>query len=270
MHSHPWNQPQGDRLWLIAGTGEGPPLAETLLARGWRLQVSVVSRAAAGAYRPHPALDLRIGTIGAGATHASDAGVARELEQAQGLADPFRWVIDASHPFACRISASLARVCSAQGQPLLRLERPLLPLGEATLLPDLLALGEQVAGGERLLLAIGGRQLASVVEHSPQAVHHARLLPAAPGLQQAMAAGLAPERVACLRPGGNGELERALCRRWGISSVLCRRSGGVSEGLWHGISASLGLRLLLIDRPPEPQGSERLALEALLRRLKRP
>jgi len=138
------------------------------------------------------------------------------------------------------------------------------------LLPDLLALGEQVAVGERLLLAIGGRQLACVVEQSPQAVHHARLLPAAPGLQQAMAAGLAPERVACLRPGGNGELERALCRRWAISSVLCRRSGGVSEGLWHGISASLGLRLLLLDRPPEPQGSERLALEALLRRLKRP
>jgi len=270
MHGPPWNQSQGDRLWLVAGTGEGPTLAEALLARGWRLQVSVVSRAAAGAYRPHPALDLRVGPIGAGPTHASDAGVALELERAQGLGDPFRWVIDASHPFATRISAGLAKACIAQGQPLLRLERPLLPLGEATLIPNVTALGQHVTVGERLLLAIGGRQLASVVEHSPHAIHHARLLPAAAGLQQAMAAGLAPGRVACLRPGGNGELERALCRRWGISAVLCRRSGGVSEGLWHAISATLGLRLLLLERPPEPQGSERLTLEALLRRLSRP
>ena len=33
----------GRRLWLFAGTGEGPPLAEALLSLGWQLRVSVVT-----------------------------------------------------------------------------------------------------------------------------------------------------------------------------------------------------------------------------------
>ncbi|WP_191964848.1 hypothetical protein [Synechococcus sp. RSCCF101] len=38
------------RLWMLAGTGDGPPLAAALLARGWRIQLSVVSASAAEAY----------------------------------------------------------------------------------------------------------------------------------------------------------------------------------------------------------------------------
>ena len=39
------------RLWLLSGTGEGPKLAGALIERGWQLRVSVVSAAAARAYR---------------------------------------------------------------------------------------------------------------------------------------------------------------------------------------------------------------------------
>lgn len=57
--------PCGGRIWLIAGTGEGPPLAQQLLAGGWRLKVSLVSRAASLAYGPHPHQELAVGAIGA-------------------------------------------------------------------------------------------------------------------------------------------------------------------------------------------------------------
>jgi precorrin-6A/cobalt-precorrin-6A reductase len=106
------------RLWLIAGTGEGPRLAAALLDRGWRLRVSVVTEAATAAYAPHPQLELVAGAI------AGDGGVAQILAAAAAAAEPFRWLIDASHPVASEISASLARVCGAAAQPLLRLERP--------------------------------------------------------------------------------------------------------------------------------------------------
>ena len=82
--------------------------------------------------------------------------------------------------------------------------------------------------------------------------HHCRILPRPGSLQLALAAGLTPERVACLHPEGDGRLERALCRRWGIRSVLCRQSGGESEERWHEVCGSLGLKLLLLARPAEP------------------
>ena len=88
-------------LWLIAGTGEGPVLANRLLDRGWRIQVSVVSAAAALAYRPHPHLDLRVGAIEA------KAGVSKEVARSRQQGGGFRWVIDASHPFAGQISRAV-------------------------------------------------------------------------------------------------------------------------------------------------------------------
>ena len=145
------------RIWLIAGTGEGPPLAACWLARGWSVRVSVVSAAAARAYAPHPRLELRIGAIGGEAgpgPAGSDPGraVLAELHAAELRGRPFRWVIDASHPFAQRISATLAIACTAADQPLLRLERPLPPRPEATILADLPSLAGIDLIGRRLLL----------------------------------------------------------------------------------------------------------------------
>ncbi len=265
----PANRPPGrddrPRLWLISGTGEGPPLAAALLARGWRLRVSLVTAAAARAYPHHPHLELAIGALGEGGTEPPEVVVGRELQRARTLGDPFRWLVDASHPFARRISATLAAACAAQGQPLLRLQRPPLPPGRALVLDDLGDLGNHLRPGERVLLAIGARRLAEAIRLSPQALHHARVLPAPQALRQAFAAGLATDRLACLRPSETSEaIELALCRRWGIDTVLCRQSGGESEGRWHRICERLDRRLLLLRRPPEPAGVPLLAIDALL------
>ncbi len=273
MHQQAPAAPPGNgaSLWLIAGTGEGPPLAQALLAQGWRLRVSVVSRAAALAYGTHPRLELAVGPIGGpgagGSGGTPEAGVAAELKRARLQEGGYGWVIDASHPFATRISAGLASACRAGGQPLLRLKRPQLPLGPALVLEHLPELVTHCRPGERLLAAIGARRLAEVVAASPGVWHHARLLPRGEALALAMAAGLAPERLAPLQPSPDGRLERALCRHWGIETVLCRRSGGSNEAHWHRICADLGLKLLLLERPGEPEGVDAMVLEDLLERL---
>ncbi len=245
------------RLWLVAGTGEGPELAEQLLALGWQVTVSVVSAPAALAYRAHPALTLRVGALG------GEAAVAAELAAAATSGSPYAAVVDASHPFACQVSRQLVAGCARRGQRLLRLQRPTLE-GPATMLQALEDLRTVPLEGRCLLLAIGARQLAAAVSLSPGALHHARLLPSASSLQQAMAAGLEAERVACLRPGAALEVERALVRRWGITTVLARQSGGPTEQLWRRICQRNGLDLLLLRRPPEPAGVESLDAAALL------
>lgn len=267
----PPHQTPSPWIWLIAGTGEGPPLAARLLERGWRVRVSLVSAAAGRAYPPHPRLVVTVGAIGAGDGGEPAAAVLAELRSAAAAGQPYRWMVDASHPFARRISAAVAEACRLQGQPLLRLKRPLPTATGARILADLPALAQEPLAGRRLLLAIGARRLAEAIGHCPGAVPHARLLPSPAALRQAMAAGLPPERVACLRPAADAAaaaaIEAALCRRWGIEVVLCRRSGGPSESHWRRICRDLGLRLLLLERPPEIAGVPTLPLGALLERL---
>jgi precorrin-6A/cobalt-precorrin-6A reductase len=180
-------------------------------------------------------------------------------------------VIDATHPFACRISTALTQACERQGQPLLRLQRPHSEAQGARILPDLASLAQEQLADRRLLLAIGARRLGEAISYCPTAVHHARLLPSPGALRQAMAAGIPAQRVACLRPPGEPEaaatVEAALCRRWRIETVLCRRSGGPSEAHWRRICQELGLRLLLLERPPEEPGVTALGLEALVARV---
>ncbi|RDI73586.1 precorrin-6x reductase [Gaiella occulta] len=95
---------------VLGGTAEARDLAAALDRAG----VSVVSSLAGRVARPRlPAGEVRIGGFG------GPAGLARWLAE-RGVAA----VVDATHPFAERISASAAQACPAAGVPLLRLERP--------------------------------------------------------------------------------------------------------------------------------------------------
>ncbi len=252
---------QPGAIWLVSGIGEGPRLAAVLLARGWRLRVSVVSEAAARAYWPHPALELQVGALaGPGAIAAALAAARRQ--------GGFRWVVDGSHPFAERISADLLAACRRLDQPLLRLQRPpvVVPIpapfraplhspGEDSdlardpgglprrqLLTSLSDLAGLELGGKRLLLAIGARRLREALAHSPAEGHFARILPNPAALALARAAGLADGQLACVHPRlghqpsppGNGPAgiraagdrpakELGPLRPGAIERALCRR-----------------------------------------------
>lgn len=268
MHDTPAQQ-RIRRLWLFTGTGEGPPLASQLLAQGWRLRLSVVTAAAARAYAPDPGLELRVGIL------AGEGNLTRALLEARCRGEPFAAVVDATHPFASTVHGELERGSAAAGVPLLRLERTLAPAPAAAgvvELVDLSALRAVPLAGTRLLLAIGSRQLGEALRCSPAGLHHARVLPAPEALRQALAAGLAPERLAPLhpRPGPElpaGAVEAALLRRWRIEAVLARASGPPTESLWRRLAAAHGCRLLLLSRPGRSPTALALDQAALLQRL---
>jgi precorrin-6A/cobalt-precorrin-6A reductase len=225
-------------------------LAQALMAVGWQVRVSVVSAEAARAYWPHPHLEVVTGAIG-----VDQPAVGQQLSTSRSAGHPFTWVIDASHPFACRISEALSHGCQRWGQPLLRLQRPLQDPQGAEILKDLADLDGRCRPGERLLLAIGARHLALARNCSPGALHHARVLPRPGALRQALAAGVAPERLVCLQPlsdpAAPTPIEAACCRRWRIETVLCRCSGGPGEHQWRRLAVDLHLRLLMLERPRE-------------------
>ena len=255
MHDPPLDQP---RVWLLAGTGDGPRITRALLERHWRVRVSVVSPAAAEAYRGLGVESMAIGALG------GIQGIAEELKRQATL----RWVVDATHPFATKISHDLAQACLAAQQPLLRFERPWEEGHAAThLLQDGSSLSTMALSGQRLLLAVGGRHLAEIAASARLAGGDlfARSMPTQMGLRSALAAGLPPNHLAVVRPLQGeppGQVERALCRRWGITAVVCRQSGGKTERLWRRIAEEQRLALMLLRRPPSPLGVDTVVGEA--------
>ncbi|AKN62260.1 precorrin-6A reductase [Synechococcus sp. WH 8020] len=230
-------------VWLLAGTGDGPPLAAALISQGWRVHVSVVSDMAAHPYRGMAVEAIHVGALG------GSQAISQWLQRI-----PVDWVVDATHPFALRISTQLHQSCQGSGQQLVRFERLREASGKAVVLGSIADLANQPLAGQRLLLALGARQLveAAKVARQAGAIVFARVLPSPMSLVQAAAAGVSQEQLAVVRPlqgSEPGALEAALCRRWGITDVLCRQSGGATESLWENLSMEMGLGLWLLRRP---------------------
>tara|TARA_Y100001968_G_scaffold95865_1_gene86036 strand:- start:2820 stop:3629 length:810 start_codon:yes stop_codon:yes gene_type:complete len=242
-------------LWLLSGTGEGPRLAEDLIKRGWNISVSVVSRQASFAYRDLPLAKLTIGSI------SGSEGIKKILIEAQIAHKGFDLIIDATHPFAALISSNLREACKELDQPLLRYERPIEELGNAKLIHTPKDFSGFDLRGQRLLMAIGSRSLkeASMAAKEGGAIVFARILPMQESLLKALNSSLPETHLATLRPiisECSGDIELALCRKWSITGIVCRQSGGATEKLWQNISKLMKLDLWLISRPMPPVGME--------------
>ena len=210
-------------VWLLAGTGDGPHLAAVLISKGWHVHVSVVGATAAHPYRGMDLEGIHVGALG------GSQGISQWLH-----AIPVDWVVDATHP--------------------LRFERRMEDSGKAVVLGSMADLAAQPLSGRRLLLALGARQLveAAKVARESGATVFARVLPSPMSVIQAAAAGIPPEHLAVVRPLQGpqpGALEAAVCRRWAITDVVCRQSGGATEALWASLSMQMGFELWLLRRP---------------------
>ncbi len=228
-------------ILILGGTGEARALAELLVGRG---ELRVISSLAGRVARPRlPVGDVRIGGFGG-----------PERLAAWLAAERVRAVVDATHPFAERISASADAACEAAQVPLLRLQRPGWTAGEgddwhwvddlahaAALLPQV---------GRRAFLTTGRQGLAAFaadddtfflircVDPPDPAVlprHHELLLDRGP---------YTPE----------GEL--ALIDRHRLDVVLTKDSGGPLTAAKLQAARERGLPVIVVRRPPQTARDE--------------
>jgi precorrin-6A/cobalt-precorrin-6A reductase len=222
-------------ILVLGGTGEARELAGALDAAG----VHVTSSLAGRVSRPRlPAGTVRIGGFG-----GPDA-LARWLTERGVVA-----VVDATHPFAERISASAAVACPRAGVPLLRLQRPGWSAG-----PDddwhWVADLEQAAAaipalGERVLLTTGRQGLPAFAGlHNTWFVVRC-VEPPEPPL---------PTRHQLLLDRGpytlDGEL--ALIEQHRIELLVTKDSGGALTEAKLEAARQRGLPVIVVRRPPRP------------------
>lgn len=242
------------KVLVLTGTGDGRALAATVRAAGHEVVESVAGRTAEARGRDGAGDSDGTRVGGFGGVDGLVAWLARHDVDA---------VIDATHPFAARMSANAAQACAIAGVPLARWERPSWrERPDATTwrwVSDHAAAADaagQVGGGGgggsgdggsgRVLLTVG-RQDLDAYRALPDVVARVAEVPAGwvppAGWELLVARG--PYRLA-------GEL--ALLRDRAIGVLVSKDAGSDATTAKLDAAAQLGVPVVMIARPPAPVG----------------
>lgn len=223
-------------ILILGGTTEARQLAVRLAANGYDCLLSLAGRTKAPIAQGVP---TRIGGFGGA------EGLAGFLKDGG-----FRLLIDATHPYAARISANAADAATLCGVPILALRRPgwQKQAGDdwqevASVTAAVAALGN---ASRRVFVALGRNELLPF-EAAPQ--HH-YLIRSVDPVEPPLALPMADYITA--RGPFVEEDERALLEAHGIETVVSKNSGGVAAYGKIAAARALGLPVVMIERPGLP------------------
>lgn len=222
------------RILLLGGTGESRALAERLVTQEG---VEVISSLAGRTEQPLAIPgSLRIGGFG-----GIDA-LARYLSE-----ERIDLLVDATHPFAERISENAADACRRSGTPRLLLRRAPWQAVEGDRwisVADADAAASALPGlAERVFLSVGRQELAAFAPLAETWF----LVRMVDGPRQALP--LARCAVVLDRGPFEEEGERALLLEHCIGALVTRNSGGEATYPKIAVARALGLPVVMIDRP---------------------
>src|SRR5215470_3298984 len=223
------------RILILGGTAEARRLAERLAGRA-DVILSLAGRTASPAAQPVP---VRVGGFGGA------EGLARYL-----AAERIDVLVDATHPYAAKISANAARAVERAGTPLVALRRPLWRAIDGDRWIAVADVGEAVRalGGapRRVFLALGRNELAPFAA-APQHHYLVRSVdPVDPPLE-------VPHAVYVTGRGPFAEAEdRALLERHGIDLIVAKNSGGAATYGKIAAARALHLPVIMLRRPALP------------------
>lgn len=235
-------------LLILGGTAEARELAARLAEDSrWRVTTSLAGRTAAPKM---PLGEVRIGGFGGAAP------LAAYIRQEQ-----FAAVIDASHPFATRISRSAIAAADRAKVPLLRLERPpwhAIDGDQWQFIGDWPEAEALLPSGARVFLAIGRQELAAFNGLQDQ-FFLVRMVDAPftplPLLHHTVILGRGPFDL---------ESELEILRTHAITHIVAKNSGGIGAYAKFEAARSLGLPVILKRRPPATPSSRAATVQHAL------
>lgn len=170
----------------------------------------------------------------------------------------FACVVDATHPYATGVSASIVTACGACAVPVVRVLREGEPEGPWTSVDSAQAAARYVAERPgRILLTTGSNDLAIYVEAVGADCERlfVRILPVAKSLAAANELGIPANRIIAMQGPFSKDLNVALIREFDID-VLVTKASGKTGGFWEKVEAAqeCGIDLVVIHRPLDEEG----------------
>jgi precorrin-6A/cobalt-precorrin-6A reductase len=239
-------------ILVLGGTGEARALAAALDGGAGGRRGRVISTLAGRVTSPRlPAGEVRVGGFG------GPDGFAAYLEEERIDA-----VVDATHPFAERMSWSAFEACTRTATKLLRLERPPFRRDPAIEWREVASLDEAAAllpqAGRRVFLTTGRQGLAAFIQVS-DAFFLVRCVDAPDP------AALPPDHELLLDRGPftlDGEL--ALVDRHALDVLVTKDSGGDMTRAKLDAARERGLPVIVVARPPRPASTTVQTVEEAL------
>lgn len=226
------------RVLLLGGTTEASALAALIAGSpAFGVTLSLAGRTAAP--RPEP-VPTRVGGFGGA------EGLARWLAE-----NAIAAVVDATHPFAARISANAARACAEAAVPLLAIRRPAWERrpGDAWIEVASVPASVEALGPlpRRVFLTIG-RQEVSAFARAP---HHAYVVRSIEPVGDALQV---PDltTVSARGPFSLAD-ETRFMREAGIEVLVTKNSGGAATYAKIEAARELGLPVVIVARPALPE-----------------
>ena len=221
---------------ILGGTAEARDLAAAIAGTVPRITLSLAGRTARPAPQPVP---TRSGGFGGA------AGLARHVAR-HGVT----LLVDATHPYAVRISQNAAEAAEAAGIPILALRRPEWRQADgdrwvvsASVAAAVAALGKT----PRRVLVTLGRQELGPLEAAPQ---HGYVVRSVDPVEPPLAL---PDVCYILARGPFTEAaERDLMVERGIEAVLSKNSGGTATYGKIAAARALGIAVHMVARPALP------------------
>lgn len=222
------------KILIFGGTGEARELADRLIADGH----DITSSLAGVTLQPLlPEGNVRIGGFG-------DVPRLRAYLKDEA----FALIIDATHPFAEKMSNAIAQASADLGLPLIRLCRPAWQKPEGATwitVHDLEQAYDKLPPDAVLLVTIGQKVLGPNA-HKPRCKRVIRLI-------ELPERESGPADVVILdRPPFTVENEKKLMQEHGITHLLTKNSGGDQTRAKIDAAAALNIPVLMIPRPALP------------------
>jgi precorrin-6A/cobalt-precorrin-6A reductase len=225
------------RLLILGGTTEATEIGRAL-AGDARIdaEISLAGRTQRPVPQPLPS---RIGGFGGA------EGLARHLMEQRVDA-----LIDATHPFAARMTANAVAAAQATGTPLLVVLRPAwTPCADDrwTIVADMAGAAEALGTQPRRVLLTVGQKDLRPFRDAPQHAYVIRSVDAPP------AEALPPDVQVIAARGPFAEAdERALLAARRIEVIVTKNSGGAATEAKLAAARALGLPVVMVQRPPAP------------------
>jgi precorrin-6A/cobalt-precorrin-6A reductase len=237
------------RLLILGGTTEASALARHLAGRA---DFAPVLSLAGRTRNPiTPPIPFRIGGFG------GVDGLKRHLAE-----NRIDLVVDATHPFAEQMSANAVKASRDSGIPLAVLTRPAWHPGPGDnwrFVPNMVAAAHALGSTKRrVFLTVGGLQLAAFVA-APQHRYLVRTIETPEAI-----ADLPDHRLILARGPFTVDDETALMRDEGIEVLVTKNSGGNATEAKLEATRTLGIEVILVERPAAADVPAFETVEALL------